>query len=329
MATGRKEIEERLRLNKVQGLPLAFKKVAEQMAIKYLQKYSIKGSGYELSYELVKNRVENLMLDALRENPYTTPKEFAEKKKFTEIFIDPEAIMYLVELTNQGLLEEYFVYANHFFSLSVCSYMNHHAFYVKALEKSELMSILYTQVYVALKKCAEKRVMFNFRTLNFMFQASVYELNGVTRFPFSLGRRDIDQYFRFRATVINNNYGKNNMDIVSELLSIPMNKVLYYWEILGCERNGFLSTSLLLEDENMESLFGGMEEASFNDIEIEEMRNRLFDDEVDRNIFDNLLGNGDGTFTKTEIQSLGTTRYHINQVKETIRKNSNHLKPIQ
>ena len=328
MATNRKEIENKLRCNKVDGLPLEFVRASEQMAIKYVQKFSIKDSGYELSYELVKNRVENLMLDALKENPYITPKEFTEKKKYTEIFIDPEAIMYLVELAGKDN-PDYFYYAYHFFSLSVCSYINHHGFYVSPLEKNELISVLYTQVYFALNRCAEKKAMFNFQTLYLMFQASVYELNGVTRYPFTLRRRDIEQFFRFRANVVNKNYDKKDMNILSDLLSLPIDKVLYYWEIFGSEVNGFLSTSLLLEDENIDSLFGGMEEIRFMDIEMEEMRNRLFDNEVDRNIFDNLVGNGDGTFTRAEIQSLGTTRYHINQVKEILRQNSANLKPIK
>lgn len=329
MATNRKEMERRLRCNKVEGLPKEFQIVAGNMAVKYLQKYSMRDSGYELSYELVKNRVENLMLDALNENPFISPGEFVERTRLTEIFIDPEAIMYLVELAGEGDSEDYFYYAYHFFALSVFSYINHHSFYISPLEKVEVLSVLYTQVHFALKRCAEKKVMFNFHTLYLMFKAAIFELNGVTRFPFSLRRKDVELYFRFRANVINNDYGKTDMNVLSDMLSLSYEKILCYWGIFVSESNGFLSTSVLLEDENLENIFGKMEEAGFLDVEIEEMRNRLFKNEIDRGIFDSLVGNGDGTFSKEEIEKIGTNRYRINQVKETLRRNNTEFEPIE
>lgn len=329
MATSRTEMERKLRCNKVEGLSKDYQREAENMAAKYVLRYSVKESGYELSYELVKNRVENLMLDALEKNPSLTAKEFAAQTKLAELFIDSKAILYLVELAGEGDSDAYFYYAYHFFSLSVCSYINHHAFYVSPLDKLELVSILFTQVHFALKGCAEKNVLFNFRTLYLMFQAAVFDLNGVVRFPFTLRRKDIEQYFRFRANAINRNLRIDDMEVLSNLLSLSLEKVLSYWELYSCEAGGFLSTSLLLEDENLENIFGKVDEARFLDVEILEMRNRLFEDEVDRRIFDSLIGNGDGTFTRVEIETLGTSRYHINQVKDILRQNSTELKPIE
>lgn len=322
MATNRKEMEKNLRCNKAYGLPYEFQETARNLAARFLAAYSSEESGYRLDKELVGNRVGNLMLAALAENPALTAEEFASGIKIPEIFMDKAAVIYLTELAGEEDAGDYFYFACHFFAAYVFSYIYRHSYYVKPLDKQEVICVLYSQVYYALKSCAAKKAKFSFKILSLMFQAAVFELNGTQRLPFTLRRRDAEQYFRFRAAVRNHNYGMEDTGIVAGELSLSTAKVQSYWRLYFLENNRFLSASQILGNENLERIFGGAEEPGFADVEVLETRNRLFDSEEDRNIFDSLINNGDGVFSRKEIEALHTTRYHINKVKNVIRQDS-------
>lgn len=330
--TSRTDMAKKLGCSEVMGLSKEFQTMAQNMTVRYLLLYSSNESGYKLDENVVKNRVENLMADALAENPALTAREFAASIKIPEIFMDTDAITYLVELVGEACEDDWFFYAYHFFSAYVYSFIFHHPYYMKSLEREEVICVLYQQVYRALKSCAAKKSYFNFMTLKLMFKAAVFELSGAERFPFTLHRKDAEQYFRFRATIRNNNFGMNDTEVIAKSLSISVTKIESYWQIYIMESKGFISTSLVLDDENAEYIFGKTEELGFADAEITEIRNRLFSSEEDRRIFDSLIGNGDGVFTKHEIEALNTSRYHINQVKERVRQDregKGNIKPIK
>ena len=322
MATNRKEMARKLRCNKAAGLPCEFQETARNIAARFLAAYSSAESGYKLDKELVENRVGNLILAALSENPALTAEEFASGIKIPEIFMDKAAVVYLTELAGEEAAGDYFYFAYHFFAAYVFSYIYRHPYYVKPLDRREVICVLYNQVYHALKSCAAKKANFSFKILNLMFQAAVFELNGIERLPFTLHRRDVEQYFRFRAAVGNHNYSVKDTDVIAGALSLSTAKIQSYWRLYLSENNGFLSASQVFCSENLEHIFGKAEEPGFVDVEVSETRNRLFDSEEDRNIFDSLVSNGDGVFSKREIEALHTTRYHINQVKNVIRQDS-------
>lgn len=318
--TSRKEMAKKLGCSEVKGLSKEFQTMAHSMAVRYLLIYSANESGYKLDEEVVRNRVENLMMTALASNPAMTAKEFAAGIKIPEIFMDKDAITYLVELAGEACKDDWFYFAYHYFSAYVFSFIFHHPYYVKSLDKNEVICVLYHQVYRALKRCAEKKSYFNFMTLKLMFRAAVFELSGTERFPFTLRRKDVEQYYRFRATIISNNFSIDDTEIIAGMLSISETKIESYWQIYIMESKGVISTSLVLDDENAEYIFGKTDELGFAEAEIMEIRNRLFTSKGDRKIFDSLVGNGDGIFTRQEIKELNTSRYHINQVKDRIRQ---------
>lgn len=322
MATNRKEMERKLRCNKAAGLPCEFQETARNIAARFLAAYSSAESGYKLDKELVENRVGNLMSAALSENPALTAEEFASGIKIPEIFMDKDAVIYLTELAGEKDAGDYFYFAYHFFAAYVFSYIYRHTYYVKPLDRHEVICVLYNQVYHALKSCAAKKANFSFKILNLMFRAAVFELNGIERLPFTLRRRDAEQYFRFRASVRNHNYSVKDTGVIAGALSLSTAKIQSYWRLYLSENNGFLSASQVFCSENLERIFGKAEEPGFVDVEVSETRNRLFDSEEDRNIFDSLVSNGDGVFSKREIEELHTTRYHINRVKNVIRQDS-------
>lgn len=320
MATNRKEIERMLHCNKAAGLSYEFQETAQNFTARFLAAYSSAESGYQLDKELVENRVKNLMLCAIEKNPALTAEEFASNIKLPEIFMDRAAVMYLTELAGEEGAGDYFYFAYHFFAAYVFSYIYRHPYYVKPLDRREVICVLYNQVYHALKSCAAKKVNFSFKILNLMFQAAVFELNGIERLPFTLHRRDAEQYFRFRAAVGNHNYSVKDTSVIADALSLSTAKIQSYWRLYLSENNGFLSASQIFCSENLEHIFGKTEEPGFTDVEISETRNRLFHSEEDRNIFDSLVSNGDGVFSRKEIEALNTTRYRINQVKQAIKQ---------
>lgn len=330
--TSRTEMAKKLGCSKVEGLPKEYRIMSNNMTVRYLLLYSSNESGYKLDEAVVRNRVENLMADALAENPALTAREFAASIKIPEIFMDTDAITYLVELAGEACEDDWFYFAYHFFSAYVFSFVFHHPHYVKSLDKNEVICVLYHQVYRALKGCAMKKSYFNFKTLKLMFKAAIFELSGTERFPFTLHRKDAEQYNRFRSTIRNNNFSVDDTEIIAVMLSISVTKIESYWQIYIMESRGFISTSLVMDDENAEYIFGKTEELGFADAEITEIRNRLFSSEEDRRIFDSLIGNGDGVFTKQEIKALNTSRYHINQVKERVRQDregKGNIRPIK
>ena len=330
--TSRTEMAKKLGCSEVMGLSKEFQIMAQNMTVRYLLLYSSNESGYKLDEVVVRNRVENLMADALAENPALTAREFATGIKIPEIFMDTDAITYLVELAGEACEDDWFFYAYHFFSAYVYSFIFHHPHYVKSLDKNEVICVLYHQVYRALKGCAMKKSYFNFKTLKLMFKAAIFELSGTERFPFTLHRKDAEQYNRFRSTIRNNNFSTDDTEVIAGMLSISVTKIESYWQIYIMESRGFISTSLVMDDENAEHIFGKTEELGFADAEITEIRNRLFSSEEDRRIFDSLIGNGDGVFTKHEIEALNTSRYHINQVKDRVRQDregKGNIRPIK
>lgn len=311
-------MEKKLRCNKAAGLPCPFEEAAGNLAARFMAAYSSADSGYQLDKELVRNRIGNLILDALVKNPALTAEEFVSGIRLPEIFMDKAAVMYLTELAGEEGASDYFYFAYHFFAAYVFSYIYHHPYYVKTLDKGEVICVLYSQVYRALKDCAAKKANFSFKILNLMFQAAVFELNGIGKFPFTLHRKNMEQYFRFRALIKSGGYSMENAETVADMLSVSVVKVKSYWRLSVLEGSEALLQAL--HSANPESVSGGTEEAGFADVEVLEIRDRLFSSEKDKNIFDSLIGNGDGRFSGKEIKRLNTTRYHINQVKEAVRE---------
>ena len=121
--TSRTDMAKKLGCSEVKGLSKEFHSMAQNMTVRYLLLYSSNESGYKLDEAVVRNRVENLMADALAENPALTAREFAASIKIPEIFMDTDAIIYLVELAGEAYEDDWFFYAYHFFSAYVYSFV--------------------------------------------------------------------------------------------------------------------------------------------------------------------------------------------------------------
>lgn len=106
--TSRTEMAKKLGCSKVEGLPKEYRIMSNNMTVRYLLLYSSNESGYKLDETVIRNRVENLMADALAKNPALTAKEFAAGIKIPEIFMDKDAITYLVELAGEAFEDDWF-----------------------------------------------------------------------------------------------------------------------------------------------------------------------------------------------------------------------------
>ena len=343
MKKTRKEMERDLRCNEVKGLSEEFVTLANSMALKYVGQYQVRdiymdmfdeadyadiemsGYGYRLSTKLTKNRICNLMADELIKYPDMTPREFYRVCELKEIFYDRAAIDYLVQLAKEGNDEnDIFFFVRHFLAKFVYAYMNNHSYYTYMLGESEIVSVLYTEAFNAIKGCAASGKEFSIKILYLRFKAILIELNGIVKLPFTLHRKDQEQYFRFRATIINNKYGSGDLEKVAEMISVSLDKVFSYWGMYVTEVNGIISTSQMLEDENLERHFGMSYKEDLLNIEILEFRDRLFQSAEEKIIFNELVLNADGVFTQERMAELGVTRYQINKVKERLRQ---ELKP--
>ncbi len=332
----KREIEEILGCGNCAELSPEYRKVAYSIAVDFVKQFSIPDSGYILDLDLVKRRIENLMYQDLLKDPFIIPSEFRSFFRLSEIFMDVKAIDFLITLAGEE--EEFaFEYIKHFFAPFIISYMRHHQFMISSLDQREVISILYTETYFAVRKCAQKRmeeaalamleereakkIFFSFKTLSLMYRAAVNELYGVVILPFTLHRKDTEQYYRFRATISNTNhhYGTGDVAELSNRLSIAENTLRQYWELYNMEVSGFISTSSMAEDERTENMYGATYETGYERMDINSIRDHKFRSEADRRIFDHLVENASSTFCRNEIEEIGTTRYRIGQVLNDLR----------
>lgn len=323
----REEIEKRLGCGKVEGLSKEFQEMGHEMAARYVKIFTIPESCYILSEEITFNRIANKMAAALKDNPDLTPKQFKEKLRLEEIFYDAEAINELIGLVSEDLDGEYFVYACHFFSLKVISFIKHHKFYLRYMNKDEAAAVLYPQVFMALKSCNTKGTHISFSKLAIRFNAAMRKLAGEQGMPFHLSAKESELYFRFRAEVTLNpekKYSFKDAGFLSEFLSIPVEKVVGYFKLLEYETAGFFSLSSALTDEDysgilLEHVADSYSEEAFESIdkaaEVRDFRDANYKDEAERRIFDRMIQNGDDVMTQADRDALGVTKYQVKKVK--------------
>lgn len=115
----KEEIERKLRIDNVVGLPKEFVQLSNKLATKYLADIYIHDEDiFEVSEEMVRNRIRNLMKEQLLENPEMTAKDFQDTFVLKKTFFDLEAINFLVELASENN-PMYFKYAIPFFCVKV------------------------------------------------------------------------------------------------------------------------------------------------------------------------------------------------------------------
>lgn len=323
----REQVEERLRIGKVQGLPEDLKGQAGRLATEYVRRYSVK-CGYDLNYDYVRNRIENLMLEKLMETTNYSKHDIIVEAKMnlSRLFVSSKDIAFLVELSGISacLGYDYFEYVIPFFSMKVRSYIKHNSYFIAKLELDEVITILFAQVDKALKCCYRKGVDFSFITLDKLFRAALLELRGVEHMPYRLGRKDMEQYERFKAKIndIRNQYEYGEVEELSRILSVSKQKIKIYWELHSYEECGVIRDSIS-EDENYSAdVFGGYCDAEYGYIELVEMVYSIFHDPIEQNIVLHIMENG-SVFKKEDIMKLHTTRYQINRVLSVLR-NSQH-----
>lgn len=335
-------IEAGLRCGACKGLDEEFKKVAKAMAAEFANRFTIRESGFVLDQILIQNRIENLMQEELEHLPGLSPYEFRKKTAIQTIFRGLDGFDFLVTMAGETD-SDYFYYAQHFFAALVVSYIHRNSFFTSSMDKAELVNELYFQVHMALKRCAEKRkleaeqaalekreakkIYLSFDILNHMFRAAINEMTGVERLPFTLHRKDTEQYYRFRAEITNpnNHYTRSDSMELAKKLSMPHKAVLSYWDLFFMEENGFLSTSSFEDDENAEKMYGAYIEQGFEKMDVNTIRDLILTDEIDRNVFDRFLANASSTLTGREVNELKTTRYRVKNMLNTLRT---ELKPI-
>ncbi len=404
--TTRRNLEKALRCNEVKNLDGRFKAAAHKLAVQYVTKYSVRevdagmfgdadcsqenypdmnmcGFGCRLSVELTRNRIENLMYDALMRNPDLTVNEYERDFHLPGVFIDEnmDGIKYLIAFAKLNMelsqsfvelfrkeekyLEEvsrnmgednyYFICAVdgfhddiymlqeeikqtedyiflcccHFFSAVAFSFLSKNSYHVNYLDKAEIVLLLYTEAYNAVKNCAKNNTKFNFVTLQWLFKAVVVELGGIQKFPFTIRRHDLEIYNRFRVNIERKGYTRDDDGYLAGMLSVSLAKINAFWKLYVLEQRGFVSESELMEEDAFERMVGGTCDEGYERVEFEDAIERCFHNEDERRIVEFLIDKAGESVTKPELEKNRLTRYRINQVKETAKTKIDILRPIK
>lgn len=316
------EVERLLHCSKVDGLAEELKRLAEVKASYFIAKYSLEG--YTMSFDIVYNRICNAVLEKTNNSAVLSVDILLTEAEVRNMFIDWEVIEKLICLAKEDILH-YFEYIVPFFSMKIRSFVYHNAFYVASLDNCEVNTILFTEVYKALVSCSEKGVMINFNTLELYFKAAILELAG-TEMPFTLSRKSSEEFLRFRAIVTSSALSRSDLPEVARKMNISVKKAKAFWDFLEMDT---ISTAQMLENENVEIVYGGRMECGYENAEINQFIDDALDTPMEKNIAHFLLQKNGNPITKEDLKMLGVSRYRIDLVRKKLCRMYSNLTPIE
>jgi hypothetical protein len=307
----REEIVHALRCDKPAGITAKEEEKALKAARNYASRFYL--AGYPIRMSLVKNRILHLYFEKKAERPELTMDEFAKTMNLNMVFVDGAAVEYLKSL----LLEEHediSDFVSLFFRAKVVSFLWHHPYYENILNGREnVTSILYTEVYSNLLRCAKAGRHVNFRMLEREFESAVQEEIGRAYLPLTMGRYNVGEYYRVCAR-LNEGYTQQNFDRIRKELGLSWEKMNAYANLYEIDANGIFPIDYAEPGEDGVYVFDIPDNQESEESELLWKVFRKHQDPRDRYIIRHLIRTGKKHFRNAELESHGITRRYLSAV---------------
>lgn len=327
-------------------IPVEFEEKATNLAAKYVKDFSLSGL-YVMDYNIVYNRVCNLIHTLLAENPEFGIDTFSHFLNVDTLFYSVTDIQTLV-LTYKSNPEETFPFVICFFARKLVSFKHRKIAYIKGLEREEVDEMLMIAVYKTLERYDPKQP-FSFNYLEAELFAAVAQLNAETR-TFSMPRNDYIYYQKFSYFIQKYALNPENIEQFLYEINLPetakdkatlqfnievkdreygckitLPKAMDYYSLYSIENLGI--ASVLIYDDEADMVIdntGAIIDRGYEEAELRLYSEQTFFTEKELRIFKHLMEQG-ATFSNKElIEKYGFTRYALSKMKELMKSDFLH-----
>lgn len=323
-------------------IPVEFEDKTKHLAGKYVRDFSLSGL-YAMDYNIVYNRVCNLIHSLLAENPEFTLDTFSHFLNVDTLFYSVTDIQTLV-LSYKSNPSEVFPYVICFFARKLISFKLSKISYIRGLEREDVDEVMMIAVYKTLERYDPKKP-FSFTYLDMELFAAVAQLNANTR-TFSMPRNDFVNYQKFAYFIQKYVLTPENIPQFLYEINLPkaalsdteltfriddkdreysckitLPKALDYFSLHAIENQGIICAISYDEDADMVvDNCGAIIDSGFLEVELRLYAEQTFGEEKKRRAFQHLTEPQGATFTKEELtEEYDLTRYELSKMKNQIR----------
>lgn len=339
--TTRKPIASLLHCSPV-SIPKEFNDFAISLAAIYVKHNSLSGL-YKMNYDIVYNRVCNLINKKLTENPDFSINNLKQYINENTLFYSKEDIHTLVNIYKEQP-QQAFPYVICFFSRKLNSFKRKNISYTKRLEDDEIDEVMMISLYKTLEKYTPGTI-YAFHYLDLELFAAITQLAGELN-TFSLSRNDYVNYLKLSYYIEKYDLTLNNLkQFIYEInlsaderlntsltftieerdleysCHITLKKAYDFYDLYSRVNAGIVET-VIYNEENGLLLDNtiGVTDHEFENVEMDVFVEQTFPDETDAEIFYHLSEPNGATFTNQELkEKYKTTRYALSKMKEQIK----------
>ena len=322
------------------AIPPEYEKAACNLAARYVTNYSLSGL-YKMDYDIVYNRVCNLVHNHLANNPAFSSATFGDYLNVNTLFYGVNGIQAVIA-EYKRLPDAAFPYVLCFFSRKLSSFKKAKAAYTKGLDTEEVDSVLVMALYKTLDTY-DFSTPFSFAYLDLELFAALTELGGQMH-PFGMGRNDYVNYLKLSYLIAKYQLTKETLPLFLEEINstleelppsrrhfdiekgdlrysckISIKKASAFYSLYSIENLGFLTDSGDGESDPVTEIMGSTFDAGYSDVELELFASQTIQDERDKRIFHRLTEPGGAIFTNRELtEDYEYTRYALSKLKKYI-----------
>lgn len=324
-------------------IPVEFKDRAMAFASKYVNSFSLSGL-YRMDYNIVYNRICNLVNVQLSANPEFSVQSFSHFINANTLFYSSDDIQTLIHAYKTNP-ESAFPFIICFFARKLNSFKRCKIAYIKGLDAEDVDEVLMIAVYKTLERY-DPKYKFSFSYLELELFAAITQLGGEMH-TFGLPRNDYVNYLKFSYFVDKYALTPENIECFLSEINLPdevfanaqltfpidekdhkysckitLRKALDYLSLYSIEHLGVVSATYYDEEADMViDNTGATFDPGFEDALLNLYAEQTFSEKKERRIFHRLTEPEGATFTNRELaDEYVYTRYALSKLKKQVKK---------